>query len=517
MERKHFPVGIETFQKIRETGLVYIDKTEYIHRLTKNGGFYFLSRPRRFGKSLLLSTLEAFYEGKKELFKGLDITRYGYSWEPHPIFRFNFVNCDTSSANGVNALLEQHISLWEEKYGASDKSLPYAQRFFGVIEKAVKQTGRQAIVLIDEYDKPLIGTLEDSVLNNKFRTILKPLYGTLKAADRYIRLALLTGVSRFSRLSIFSDINNLRDISFDNNFNAICGITEEEMLRDCNNGINYIALNNRLTFDEAVEALKKDYDGYHFTSRCPDIYNPFSLMSAFERGETGSYWFATGTPTFLIKSLRATGRYLPELLNSEATEAELGDIDSYGFAPISLLFQTGYLTIKGYDKVFNTYILGFPNREVVQGFFNDLLPIFMDEQYDTAQRSVREFCRTVMEGNPEKFINQLQSFLAAIPYDLSANKPEIYFENNIYIIFSLMGFTVETEYRTSSGRIDLLVKTRDFIYVIELKLNGTAEDALAQINDKQYTLPFAHDPRKLFKIGISFSHKTRNIDSWIIS
>lgn len=516
MEKRHFPVGIETFSEIRANDFVYIDKTEYIHKLVSSGKYYFLSRPRRFGKSLLLTTIQSFFEGRRDLFEGLAITKYDHSWEKHPVFRLNFVNANLSSPAGLNAILDQQIEYWEREYGIDTRTKELPQRFYAVIKKAVEQMNRKAVVLVDEYDKALVSTLGKEELHKQFRAILKPIYGTLKAADQYIRFALITGVSRFSRLSIFSDINNLSDISLDSRYDAICGITEGEMTHECRHGIENIATERGNSFDETVAVLKKNYDGYHFTANCPDLYNPFSLFSAFEKHEIGNYWFATGTPTFLIEALRDSDTYLPDLLHSEADTTELADIDSYQDSPISILFQTGYLTIKGFDKDFNTYHLGLPNREVSEGFFKDLLPTYMNNGISKSLRNVRAFCRDVMGGNAEEFVMRLQTFLADIPYDLSKNKPEVYFENNIYIIFKLMGFTVETEYRTSAGRIDLLVKTKDFVYIIELKLNGTAEEAIAQINEKGYAIPFAADSRKIFKIGISFSDKTRNIDRWII-
>lgn len=515
MARRHFPVGIETFSKIIENGLVYVDKTEFIHNLVSRKGYYFLSRPRRFGKSLLLSTIGAFFEGRRDLFEGLAITRHDHSWEKHPVFHLNFVNANLTSEEGLLSILEHQIRGWENIYGG-DEGLELPQRFYGVIQRAVEQTGHKAVILIDEYDKALVGTIGNDDLHNKFRGILKPIYATLKAADQYIRFALITGVSRFSRLSIFSDINNLRDISLNEEYGAICGITEEEMLRDCREGIEELAEKMESGYDDAVNALKRNYDGYHFSENCPDIYNPFSLMNALEDHSIKAYWFATGIPTFLIEALRDSDIYLPDLLHSEADTTELADIDSYRDNPISLLFQTGYLTLKGYDKDMDTYRLGLPNREVSEGFFKDLLPIYMNNGRSKSLQNVRAFCRDVMAGDAEGFLTRLQSFLADIPYDLSKNKPEVYFENNIYIIFKLMGFIVETEYRTSAGRIDLLVKTKGFTYVIELKLNGTAEDALSQIEEKQYAFPFAKDSRQLFKIGISFSKETRNIDRWII-
>ena len=516
MDRRHFPVGIETFSEIREKNFVYVDKTEYIHNLVSAGKYYFLSRPRRFGKSLLLSTIKAFFEGRCDLFEGLAITKHNHSWDKHPVFHLNFVNASLSSKEGLKSIITQQIEYWEKEYGVatSDKELP--QRFYAVIKNAVELTGRKAAVLIDEYDKALVSSLGNEELHNQFRAILKPIYGTLKAADQYICFGMITGVSRFSRLSIFSDINNLRDISLNADYNAVCGITEEEMLSDCRHGIEALAEKLGVDFGEAASRLKRNYDGYHFSEECPDIYNPFSLMNALEDRKIGSYWFATGTPTFLIEALRDSDIYLPDLLHTEADTTELADIDSYRDSPISLLFQTGYLTLKGYDSEMDVYRLGLPNREVSQGFFKDLLTVYMNNGRSKSLSSVRAFCRMVNAGDPEGFLSHLKSFLADIPYDLSKNKPEVYFENNIYIIFNLMGFTVTTEYRTSAGRIDLLVKTRDYIYVMELKLNGTAEDALNQIEEREYALPFAADARKLFKIGISFSPNTRNIDRWII-
>ncbi len=516
MERLRFPVGIETFEKIRKNGYVYVDKTEYIHRLVRDGGYYFLSRPRRFGKSLLLSTIEAFFEGKRELFEGLAISNYDYNWERHPVFHINLVNFNTSSTVGLLSILEQHIAYWEEIYGKDLPGLDLAQRFFGVIKRASEQTGRQVVVLVDEYDKALVSNFDDEDLHDQLREILKPIYGTLKAADRYIVFALITGVTRFSKLSIFSDINNLSDISLENQYSAICGITEQEMLTYCRHGVEKIADRLGVSFDDAVQALKANYDGYHFTSKSPDIFNPYSLMSAFRKEEIGNYWFITGTPTFLIERLRSADVSLPELLKTEADEKELIDIDSYGISVVALLFQTGYLTIKHYDVEYDTYILGLPNREVAHGFFKDLLPVYMNDSHAMGLRYIRTFCKDVIAGDPESFLIKLQSFLSDIPYDLSKNKPEVYFENNLYIIFKLMGFTVHTEYRTSNGRIDLLVKTNQFVYIMELKLNGTAEEAIQQIEEKRYAIPFVSEERVIFKIGISFSKETRNIDHWII-
>ncbi|MDE5876943.1 MAG: ATP-binding protein [Muribaculaceae bacterium] len=516
MEELKYPIGIETFSEIIEEGYVYVDKTEWVNTLVSKGKYYFLSRPRRFGKSLLLSTIEAFFEGRRELFDGLVISKYNHSWERHPVFRLNFVNADTSSQEGLKSLIEAHLRKWEKIYGSPETDLELSQRFFGVIQRAVKQTGHKAVVLIDEYDKALVSTIDNQELHDTFRSILKPVYATLKAADCYIRFAMITGVTRFSRLSIFSDINNLKDISLNEEFAAICGITGKEIRETLGVGIRAFANRNNITEEEAFEVLKANYDGYHFCADSPDIYNPFSLLNALDDKKVGSYWFATGTPTFLIKRLRNKSGEVQDFFNRSADGTSLSSLSMSANDITALLFQTGYLTIKSTDKLTGDYILGIPNGEVRRGIFTEMLPVFAGMGNDESHAFIHRLNHEVFSGNPQSMLESLKSFLADIPYDLSKNKPEIYFENNIYIIFRLLGFNINTEYRTSYGRIDIVLTTDDYVYVMELKLNGSANAALAQINDKEYLLPFRKDDRKLFKIGIGFSKRTRNISRWVI-
>ncbi len=517
MANQKYPVGIETFSELIEEGYVYVDKTEYIHRLIERGKYYFLSRPRRFGKSLLLSTIKSFFEGRRNLFKNLAIDQYPYDWEPHPVFHLNFVNANTSSIEGLHSILIAQISKWERQYGRDESEIDLSQRFYGVIERAVAATGHKAVVLIDEYDKFLVATIDNPDLNRIFRDTLKPIYGTLKAADSFIRFAMLTGVTRFSRLSVFSDMNNLRDISLNNDFAAICGITESEIRHFLSPGVERIAKKLDISFEEAFSRLKQNYDGYHFTSDRTDLYNPFSLLYALEDSKIGDYWFASGTPTFLLEALRSRVGNIRDFFNSEIDDASLGEIESYSDDPTALLFQTGYLTIKGVSEENGDYLLRLPNEEVGRGIFKGILPIFSGMGKDESRNFIRTFTREVKSGNAETFMQLLKSFLSDIPYDLSKNKPEVYFENNIYIICKLLGMEIQTEYRTSHGRIDILMKTDKFIYVIELKLNGTATSAMNQIESKEYTLPFATDGRQIIKIGIGFSKRTRNISRWLIS
>ena len=514
MDDKKFPVGIETFHKLREQGYVYVDKTELIHRLISRGQYYFLSRPRRFGKSLLLSTIQAYFEGKRELFGGLAIERYEHDWAPHPVFHLNLVGFSGDSVEGLEETLEFQFARWEKIYGSDCSERNFATRFAGLIERAVEKTGRQAVILVDEYDKPLVANLDDTEAHDRFRNTLKPIYSNLKRQDRYIRFALITGVSRFSRMSIFSDINNLFDISLVDEYSSICGITEREMLAGCRHGIERIAEKKEWSFEETVAQLKRNYDGYRFSENCEDIYNPYSLMSAFAEGKIGSYWYATGTPSFLTDRMRDGDFRLQDLDREELDAASMMSSDSYLKTPVALLFQTGYLTISGYDPTFEIYSLRIPNREVEQGLFRNLIPSYAGKSIPQGVIAVRDFVRAVKGGDADGFLTRLQSFLADIPYELSKNKPEIYFENNLYIIFRLMGYYVDAEYRTSAGRVDVLLRTDRYVYVMELKLNGTAADAIAQIDSRDYTLPFRADCRKVFKIGISFSKTTRNIDDW---
>lgn len=516
MAEQIYPVGIESFEKIREYGMIYVDKTELIYKLVSKPSYIFLSRPRRFGKSLLLSTIAAYFEGRRNLFEGLAINRLEQDWIKHPVFYLNFVNAYTDSEDGLTAILNAGISRWEEFYGRNESESTLAQRFYGVIRRAVEQTGVRAVVLIDEYDKFLVSTLDNDELNERFRAMLKPIYATLKAADRYIRFAMITGVTRFSRLSIFSDLNNLKDISLNKDYGSICGISETEIKESLMPGIDRLGEALGVTSHEAFLKLKENYDGYHFTRDCPDLYNPFSLLNALEDKDVADYWFASGTPTFLLKILRSREGEVRDFFNGETDSSALADISSYNVDPMVMLFQTGYLTIKEYDPEGDRYTLGIPNEEVRRGLMRGLLPIFSGTDKISSGTFIIKFVSEVKRGDPEGFLKLLQSFLADIPYDLSKNKPEVYFENNLYIIFKLVGFEVDTEYRTSHGRIDIVLKTADYIYVMELKLKGTAKSAIAQIDKQDYMLPFVSDGRKLFKIGVNFSPRTRNISRWII-
>ncbi len=512
-----YPIGIETFSKIIEGRFAYVDKTEVIYRLIQSGNqYFFLSRPRRFGKSLMLSTMESYFEGRRELFKGLWLGEAeGVDWTPRSVLRLNFVYTEATK-EGLCDILDGQLSQWEREFGVVRENDNFGHRFHNIIMSIAQTTGKKVVVLIDEYDKVLVNTMHNPELHEQMKSILKPVFAVLKGADKYIEFAMLTGVSRFSKLSIFSDLNNLEDISLSSDFSTICGITEDEVRRYFAPGVEAFAKERDTDFEGMMKILKDNYDGYHFSLDCPDIYNPFSLLSALKNREIQHKWFESGTPTFLVKMMQDSNMDIRDILNSEGDSTSLSSSESSFSNLTALLFQTGYLTIKGYNEEDMEYILGVPNREVAQGLFRCLLPEFSGQGNDPSMRAMRLIRNAIRAGEPEEMMEHLQLFMGRIPYTLSKGRAESYFQNNLYIIFSLLGFAVEAEYATTRGRIDILLKTPRFIYVMELKLDGTPEEALQQIEEQGYCTPFAHDPRTLFRIGMSFSKRKRNIDRWII-
>ena len=392
------------------------------------------------------------------------------------------------------------LSDWEKRYGAQPSETTLSLRFKGVVQRASEQTGRNVVILIDEYDKPLLQAIGNELLLTDYRNTLKAFYGVLKSCDKYIRFALLTGVTKFSKVSIFSDLNNLEDISMRQIYSSICGITEEELVSNFMSDIERLSQTNGMSLEEVRLKLKEWYDGYHFTAQGVDVYNPFSLLNVMKSGEFGSYWFETGTPTILVEMLKRNHYDLHRLTEEQTTADVLGSIDSMEDNPVPLLYQSGYLTIKGYDKRFGLYRLGFPNEEVEKGFISFLLPY-----YAKVGKSESIFQISRMQ--------RLQSFFVDIPYEL-ARDLELHYQNVLFIVFKLLGFYTQVEYHTSKGRVDLVLQTEEAIYIMEFKLEGTAEDALRQIEEKQYALPFASDPRKLYKVGVNFSNALRGIEKW---
>ena len=512
---KIYPVGIQSFEKIREGGYCYIDKTSLIYSLIKSGQYYFLSRPRRFGKSLLISTLEAYFLGKKEFFKGLAMEGLEKDWTTHPVLHLDLNTQKYDTPEALNNVLEENLNYWESLYGASESEIGVARRFNGIIRRAAEKAGQKVVVLVDEYDKPMLQAIGNEPLLTDYRNTLKAFYGALKSNDKYLRFALLTGVTKFSKVSVFSDLNNLMDISLSNRFANICGITENELHRDLEEDIRLLAEANGMNETEARQTLKEWYDGYHFAENTEDIYNPFSLLNTLAEMKFGSYWFETGTPTFLVELLQRSKYDLHRLTEEMATADSLGGIDTMETNPVPILYQSGYLTIKGFDKEFRTYELGFPNKEVEEGFTKFLLPNYASLSSGNPSFEISSFVREVRGGNIDAFMRRLQSFFADTPYEL-ARDLERHYQNVLFIVFKLLGFYTRAEYRTSNGRIDMVVKTDRYIYVMEFKLDGTAEEAIRQINEKGYAAPFASDGRTLYKIGVNFSNAIRGIERWIV-
>lgn len=509
-----YPIGIQDFVKLRQGGFAYVDKTKFVYKLADEGSYYFLSRPRRFGKSLFLSTLEAYFLGRKELFEGLAIYDMEKEWKSHPIFYIDLNTANFRDENSLYEVLNSHVSVWEEKYGAREYETTLALRFKGVIARAAEKEGRGVVILIDEYDKPILQTLRNQELQEKHRSLLKSFYSVLKTQDRYIRFAFITGVTKFGKVSVFSDLNNLMDISMDQRYISICGMTQDELLYNFREGIEQLGEAYGDTEEETLNKLKIRYDGYHFEEDTVGIYNPFSVLNTLAKLRYKDYWFETGTPTFLVDLLKMHNYRLPDITREKVSGDVINSIDSMSTNPIPVIYQSGYLTIKGYDERFKKYRLGFPNKEVEEGFLNFLLP-FYSTAGSKSPYFIEEFVKDVESGNPERFMKRLSTMLADTDYKVIGNA-ELYFHNVMYLVFKIMGFYTQVERPTSDGRIDAVIQTPDYIYIIECKLDRTADEALRQINDSDYAAPFAMDKRRIYKIGVNFSSQTRGVEQWII-
>lgn len=510
-----YPIGIQDFDKIINEGYTYVDKTELIYKLVHEGSYYFLSRPRRFGKSLLMSTLDAYFSGKRELFKNLAIEKLEEDWTAYPVLHLDLNTGKYNSKDSLTHALDDFLSRLEANYGTFHSEKTLELRFMGIIERIYHKTGKPVVILVDEYDKPLLQSINNKELQEDFRATLKAFYSVLKTQDRYIRFALLTGVTKFGKVSVFSDLNNLTDISMDESYDTLCGITEEEMHRYFEESIQKLAERYKISYEETCARLKKRYDGYHFVEYGTGVYNPFSLLSTFRASKFGSYWFETGTPTFLVQLLQRENFYLPDLTQQQVSADMLNSIDAMDRNPIPVIYQSGYLTIKDYDEEFKVYTLGFPNEEVEEGFANYLLPFYAHTGSEGAPMYVRNFVLALRNGKPEEFMKRMQVLFADTDYKIVGNA-ELYFQNAFYIVTKLLGFYTEVERTISDGRIDMIVKTKDYIYIFEFKYDQNADIALQQIENKGYAQPFVTDGRKIVKIGVNFSREHRCIDEWKI-
>lgn len=527
-EGRKLPIGIQTFEELRRENYLYVDKTQYVWKLVSMGKTYFLSRPRRFGKSLFISTLEAYFLGKKELFKGLAIERMEdeqgeNAWTEYPVVTFSLSSGSYNSKNGLedvlNAVLEDAVERYEltGEYRLRGDTLPV--RFMSLIRGLYRKTGKPVVVLVDEYDKPLLETM---VVNPKQeeanRQLYKEFFSVLKDADQYLKFEFFTGVTKFSKVSIFSDLNHLRDISLSNSVSGICGITENELRAVFEPEISEMAKERELSEKECLEKLARSYDGYRFSPEGENVYNPFSLLNAFDEKDFGSYWFETGTPTFLINKLRVSDFTTENLTNGvDATEEELKNYRAESTNPIPLFYQSGYLTIRRFDRRFRLYSLSFPNDEVEYGFLNSLIPTTLGQKEGERPLSLVNMILDLEKGNIEMFLKRLKSLFGSIPYpENSALKYEEMWRDQIFLVLKLMGMYVGCEVHTSGGRCDCMVQTGRFIYLFEFKMDKTAEEAVKQIDSRDYGCQYEADDRKIVKIGVNFRSDARNIGEWIV-
>ncbi len=508
-----YPIGIQSFEEIRRGGYVYVDKTDLIHKLATTGKYYFLSRPRRFGKSLLVSTMEAYFQGKKELFDGLAIASLEKDWTEYPVLHLDLSGVAYNQEEVIAKVLDNALCKWEREYGSENNSDIPGIRFGNVIEAAYDKTGRQVVILVDEYDKPVIDNLDNPGLQDKLRDTLRGFYGVMKSKDGFIRLGFLTGVTKIGKMSVFSDLNNLTDISLDREYSDICGVSESDLKACFAESVRGLAEANGLSEEECLQKLASMYDGYRFHPKAAGVYNPFSLLNTFKIKEFREYWFETGTPSFLVKVMRKTSYDVTRLSCDLVGASLLTDVNTAFLNPVPLLYQSGYLTIKGFDPRYNLYTLGFPNMEVKDGFLNFLLGYYAPVQSDSTNTLISLMSMDVEAGNAEGFMTRLDALFARTNYQIQGDC-EKDFQYAMYIIIELMGEYVETERATSNGRIDILIKTRDYVYVIEIKTDSTPDEALAQIEERGYARPFAGDRRKIFRIGVNFSTSARRIDGW---
>ncbi len=517
MEEKKvkYAIGDQDFKSLREGGFLYVDKTRYIQTILEGSKYYFLARPRRFGKSLFLSTIRYFFEGKRELFKGLYIDSIDWDWSPYPVLHLDLNRSKYEGLGILDDILENQFREWEEKYDVEVIAEQLSSRFQNIIKAAYLKTGREVVILVDEYDKPLVGNLHKDENFEHYRSKLAGIYSNFKSSAEHIKLVLLTGVSRFSKLSVFSDLNNLKDITFADDFADVCGITEQELLAYFQQGIEQLAANYNVAFETMGRRLKKRYDGYRFAKNGSEIYNPWSVLNAMDECRIGNYWNATGAASIVAETLHASDVDLEKTLNARWKLDKLAGLDLLNVDPTALLYQAGYLTIADYNFRNDTVRLKVPNKEVEEGLFNDLLQFYVKPKRGTAEGVVSDLVEHIEDGNPEEMLKSLRAYFAGIPYDLKMDN-ENNFHNAFYILMTLIGIDAKAEVHTSDGRIDLLIETSEFVYVIELKYDSSAEEALRQIEDKKYALKFEADGRKVFKIGVSFSSETRRIEDWKI-
>lgn len=518
MALKLYPVGIQTFERIRKENKLYIDKTEYVYRMTHSGGcYFFLSRPRRFGKSLLVSTFESYFSGKKELFEGLAIEKLEQKWMEYPVLHFDMSGGKYMEKEQLEDYLSNRLEAEEKKWGITHSKRGANDRLTELITTAYEISGKQVVVLIDEYDAPMLDVAHERKTLDELRNVMRNFYSPLKMCEPMLRFVFLTGITKFSQVSIFSELNNIKNISLDDEYAGVCGITKEEMLTQMSEDIEVLAEALEMTREETIAKLKENYDGYHFSPASPDVFNPYSLLNCFDDKNFGAYWFSSGTPTYLINMLRKF-KVLPAKIGRSLARSSAFDAPTENLKTITpLLYQSGYITIKGYDKMSQLFTLDLPNKEIKVGLFESLMPYYLEGMYaEEGDVAIAQMSVLIRQGDMDGALRLLQEFLGTVPYCNNTNY-EGHYQQVLFIIFTLLThFVVDVEVHTPNGRVDVVMETEDTLYLIELKLNKSAQAAMQQINLKQYDQRFARCGKPIVKVGVNFDAKKGNIEDWTI-
>ena len=518
MALKLYPVGIQTFERIRKENKLYIDKTEYVYRMTHSGGcYFFLSRPRRFGKSLLVSTFESYFSGKKELFEGLAIEKLEQEWMEYPVLHFDMSGGKHMEKEQLEDYLSNRLEAEERKWGTTHSKRGVNDRLTELITSAYEISGKQVVVLIDEYDAPMLDVAHERKTLDELRNVMRNFFSPLKMCEPMLRFVFLTGITKFSQVSIFSELNNIKNISLDDEYAGVCGITKEELLTQMSEDIDVLAEALEMTREETIAKLKENYDGYHFSPTSPDVFNPYSLLNCFDDKNFGAYWFSSGTPTYLINMLRKF-KVLPAKIGRSLARSSAFDAPTENLKTITpLLYQSGYITIKGYDKMSQLFTLDLPNKEIKVGLFESLLPYYLEGKYaEEGDVAIAQMSVLIRQGDMDGALRLLQEFLGTVPYCNNTNY-EGHYQQVLFIIFTLLThFVVDVEVHTPNGRVDVVMETEDTLYLIELKLNKSAQSAMLQINLKQYDQRFARCGKPIVKVGVNFDAKKGNIEDWII-
>ena len=510
---RKYPIGIYTFEEIVGSNYLYVDKTAHVYNVTHNFKYVFLSRPRRFGKSLLVDTLQCYFEARKELFEGLNLAQMETEWVKHPVLRFDMSRLKNKDIESLKQTLNGMLCDYETIYGTPSYDTSFGARLEFLIKSAYAQTGQKVVLLIDEYDSPMLEVFHDKEKLSEVRDILRNFYSPIKICDAQLRFGFITGITKFSQMGIFSGINNLMDVSMLDDYSDICGITKEELLTQCKSDIESMAQKTECSFDEMFGKLTENYDGYHFSENSKDIFNPYSLIKAFATNKLGQYWFDSGTPTFLFNIV---DQFKTDLTKLEGTKVLVQDFSispEGATSALPILYQSGYLTIKGYDPEYEEYTLGFPNREVRLGFLYAFMPSVTNTSSQQNSSMLLGVTRALKAGDVDSAMTSIKAFIASMPYHYD-NTKEPDFQTIMYMIFSLLGMYVKVEVASALGRADAIIETRNYVYVIEYKVNHSVDEALQQIEDKGYATPYLSDPRKLIKIGMNFSSECRGLESW---